>query len=204
MFKDLFKNWNTIPNWISFFRIIMIPIFAVLYYKDYYIAALAVLAASGLSDMFDGKIARRFNQVSNLGKILDPVADKLTQITIAIMLFIKFRSSGVPALQAFSWIFLVFIIKEFLMVIIGAIMLSVNLRPSAAEIYGKVATVVFYGVMIILFAFAPEVGAFRTLWVLPNALLITLVAISAFLCVVALISYIPGTYKQFKEKYWSK
>ena len=204
MFKDLFKNWNTIPNWLSFARIIMIPIFAVLYYKDYYIAALAVLAASGLSDMLDGKIARRFNQVSNLGKVLDPVADKLTQITIAILLFIKFHASGNPALEAFSWIFLVFIIKELLMVIVGAIMLSVNLRPSAAEIYGKVATLVFYTVMIILFAFAPGVGAFSSSWVLPDALLMTLVVISAVLCVVALISYIPGTYRQFKEKYGSK
>ena len=208
MFKDLFKNWNTVPNWLSFARIIMVPIFAYLFLNDgiknNVIWAVFVLALSGLSDFLDGKIARRFNQISDLGKVLDPVADKLTQITIAVLLYIKFSSSSESLIKTFSWIFLVFIIKEFVMVLFGGIMIAIGLRPSAAEIYGKVATFVFYFVMIALFAFAPDVGAFNSLWTIPDALLVVLVAISALLTLVAFVSYLPGVYKQFKTKFFSK
>ena len=91
--KDLFKNWNTIPNWISFARIIMVPIFAVLFLKDEIVWSVFVLFLSGFSDFIDGKIARKFNQVSDLGKMLDPVADKLTQMTIAVLLYLRFNSA---------------------------------------------------------------------------------------------------------------
>lgn len=204
MDKDLFKNWNTIPNWLSFARIIMVPIFAVLFLKGQIVPALLVLALSGLSDFLDGKIARRFNQVSELGKVIDPVADKLTQITIAVLLYLKFHSSENGMIKTFSWIFLVFIIKELVMVVFGGIMIAVGLKPGAAEIYGKVATFVFYGVMILLFAFAPDVGAFNSLWTVPDAMLVILVAISALLTVVAFVSYLPGVYRQVKEKYGKK
>lgn len=204
MFKDLFKNWNTIPNWISFARIIMVPIFAVLFLNDEIIWSVVVLALSGLSDMVDGKIARRFNQVSDLGKVLDPVADKLTQITIAVLLYLNFSSAENELIKTFSWIFLVFIIKEFVMVAFGGFMIAIGLRPSAAEIYGKLSTLAFYVVMILLFAFAPEVGAFRKYWVIPDTLLVILVAATAVLCVIAFVSYLPTTYKQFKEKYFKK
>ncbi|CDA20063.1 cDP-diacylglycerol-glycerol-3-phosphate 3-phosphatidyltransferase [Ruminococcus sp. CAG:488] len=204
MVKDLFKNWNTIPNWLSFARIIMVPVFAYLFLNDSIpnniIWAVFVLALSGLSDCLDGKIARRFNQISDLGKVLDPVADKLTQITIAVLLYIRFSSSTDSLIKTFSWIFLVFIIKEFVMVLFGGIMIAIGLKPSAAEIYGKVATCVFYFVMIALFAFAPDVGAFNSLWTIPDTMLIVLVAISALLTVVAFVSYLPGVFKQFKEK----
>ena len=110
--KDLFKGCCTIPNLLSFIRILLIPVFAYLYYNDMKVEAVAVLAASGLSDMFDGKIARRFNQISALGKILDPIADKLTQITIAVMLLLDFKDAENKMINAFGWVFLVFLIKE--------------------------------------------------------------------------------------------
>ena len=204
MFKDLFKNWNTIPNWISFARIIMIPIFGVLFYQNEIGWSVFVLFLSGFSDFIDGKIARKFNQVSDLGKMLDPVADKLTQVTIAVLLYVKFNASDVELIRTFSWIFLIFIIKEIVMVVFGAFMVAIGLRPSAAEIWGKAATFVFYAVMLLLFAFAPDVGAFQNLWVIPEALLIVLVAVSAILTVIAFVSYLPTTYKQFKEKYFNK
>ena len=202
--NSLFDNWNTIPNWLSFARIIMVPIFAVLFLKGQVLWAVFVLALSGLSDFLDGKIARRFNQVSDLGKVIDPVADKMTEITIAVLLFITFRSSSVDLVRTFSWIFLVFIIKELIMVLFGGFMLLIGLRPSAAVIYGKVATFVFYGVMLLMFAFAPDVGAFRNIWTIPDVMLVVLVAVSAVLTIIAFTSYLPGVYKQFKEKYGKK
>lgn len=201
--KDLFKNWNTIPNWISFARIIMVPIFAVLFLNDEIVWSVFVLFLSGLSDFIDGKIARKFNQISELGKMLDPVADKLTQMTIAVLLYLRFNAAD-GLVKTFSWIFLIFIIKEFVMVAFGAFMVAIGLRPGAAEIYGKEATFAFYTVMLLLFAFAPDVGAFTNLWVIPETLLVILVALTAILCVVAFASYLPTTYKQFKEKYFNK
>lgn len=202
--KDLFKGCLTIPNLLSVIRIALIPVFAVLFLGDKQIAALIVLAVSGLTDLFDGKIARRFNQVSALGKILDPVADKLTQITIAIILFILFRSADSALINAFGWVFLVFLIKEAVMVIGGLVMLLMSIRPGAAEMPGKVATAAFYGIMILIIGFGPEVGAFRQYWTLPETLTGILVVISAILTLVAFASYMPETYRQFKEHFSEK
>lgn len=202
--KDLFKGCLTIPNLLSFLRIVMVPIFAVLFMKGEFLWAVLVLALSGLSDFFDGKIARRFNQISALGKILDPCADKLTQITLAVLLFLTFHNALNPTLKAFSWVFLVFIAKEAVMVIGSVIMLSMGLRPGAAEIYGKVATFAFYTVMILIICFGPEVGAFRDAFTLPDILMIILVVISAILTLVAFASYMPGLKVQLKEYFDEK
>lgn len=204
--KDLFKGCWTIPNLLSFIRILLIPVFAYLYYNDMKIEAVAVLAASGLSDMFDGKIARRFNQISALGKILDPVADKLTQITIAVMLFLDFKGAENKMINAFGWVFLVFLIKEAIMIIGGLVMLLMNIRPGAAEIYGKVATTVFYVGMTLIIAIGPEVGALNELldFEMPAILTGIIVVISAIMTLVAFASYMPETFRQFKEHFDEK
>ncbi len=202
--KDLFKGCWTIPNLLSVIRILLIPVFAVLFYRQEYGWAILTLVLSGLSDFFDGKIARKFNQISALGKMLDPVADKLTQVTLAVLLFMSFNKAQDDTLKAFSWVFLVFIVKEVVMVVGGAVMLACGIRPGAAEIYGKVATFAFYAIMILVIAFGPEVGVFRTVFTLPNILMMILVIISAILTLVAFASYIPGTFRQFKERFSNK
>ena len=198
--KELLKDWNTIPNWLSYIRIILIPVFAVLFYKGYVGWALLVLALSGLSDFFDGKIARKFNQVSDLGKIIDPVADKLTQITIAVMFYIQFRQSSDELINTFSWVFLVFVVKELVMVLFGGLMLLMNLRPSAAVIYGKAATMAFYLVMIVIVMFGPDVGFLSKYWVLPDKVMLVLVVVSAVMTVIAFIGYLPDAAKQILGK----
>ncbi len=203
--KDLFKGCLTIPNLLSALRIVIVPLFAYFFLNNQIGLAVLMLALSGLSDFLDGKIARRFNQISALGKVLDPVADKLTQITLAVLLFYTFFKSQDATLKAFSWVFLVFIIKELIMVIGGGIMLLFNIRPVAAEFYGKLATAAFYGIMIIIVAFGPEIGVFReSLFQLPPAVMMILVTVSAILTVVAFFSYMPETFRQFKEKKNSK
>ena len=96
--KKLFTGCLTIPNLLSLIRIILIPVFGVLFYRGEMLWAVIILVLSGLTDFFDGKIARKFNQVSELGKVLDPVADKLTQMTIAIILFLTFQKSENPTM----------------------------------------------------------------------------------------------------------
>lgn len=202
MVKRLLKGAWTVPNLISLIRIALIPVFAVLYYQGHTLWALFVLFLSGLSDTLDGRIARRFNQVSELGKVLDPFADKLTQVTIAIMLFLEFRKSGSPAMQTFSWVFLFFLGKEALMVVVALVMLILGAKPIAAEIYGKVSTLAFYTVMIVIIAFGPEVGAISQVypaWTLPESVTMILVIICAVLTFVALLSYIPPSIRELRR-----
>ncbi len=198
--KTLLKDWNTIPNWLSYIRIALIPVFAVLFYNGYEITALIVLVVSGSTDFFDGKLARKLNQVSDLGKLLDPVADKLTQITLSVVFYLEFRNSTEELIRTFSWVFLIFVIKEVVMVVFGLLMILVGLRPVAAEIIGKTATMVFYLVMIFIVMFGPEVGVISHLWTIPEKPLLYLVVFSAFLTVLAFLSYLPSTFKQIAQK----
>lgn len=201
----LFENWKTVPNLLSLIRILLIPVFAVLFYNGHNIAAVIVLAISGLSDLVDGKIARKFNQVSNLGKILDPVADKLTVFAIAIILFLKFWNAENAALHSFAWVFLLFIGKDILMLAVGGFMILMGMRPSAAEIFGKLATVVFYVVMVVIMAVGPEVGAFRSVYTLSDTLMMVLVVVAVVMTFIAFASYVPDVIRQFSERFgWGK
>ena len=196
--KDLFTNWNTIPNWMCFVRIALIPVFTVMFIKGMYIPAFIVMIVAALTDVFDGKIARKFNMVSNLGKMLDPIADKLSQMAIVIILIVKFWDGYL------KYILFLFIVKELLMIIGGAVLLSKGMRPVAAEVWGKVATVVFYTFMIIIIALGGKgcalynVAFFKP-FILQEWLITVMVVISAILAFVSLFGYLPGFLKQIKE-----
>lgn len=196
--KDLFENWNTIPNWLCFLRIALIPVFSVLFIKGNYIPAFIIMIVAALTDLFDGKIARKYNMVSNLGKILDPIADKLSQIAIVIILIYKYWEGYL------KYILFLFIVKELLMVLGGALLLAKGMRPVAAEMWGKVATTVFYIFMIVIIALGGEgcalfdVPLFKPL-ILNDTIVTVMVSISALLAFVSLFGYTPGFIKQLKE-----
>ena len=195
--KDLFENWNTIPNWLCFIRIAPIPVFTALFVKEQYIAAFITMIVAALTDVFDGKIARKFNMVSNLGKILDPIADKLSQIAIVIILLVKFWDGPL------KYILFLFIFKELLMVIGAGILMAKGMRPVAAEVWGKLATVVFYTFMITIIAIGPNgallsIDLFKGLE-LNNTVIMIMVIISAILAFASLFGYAPGFIRQLKE-----
>lgn len=195
--KDLFENWNTIPNWLCFIRIALIPVFTALFVKEQYIAAFITMIVAALTDVFDGKIARKFNMVSNLGKILDPIADKLSQIAIVIILLVKFWDGPL------KYILFLFIFKELLMVIGVGILMAKGMRPVAAEVWGKLATVVFYTFMITIIAIGPNgallsIDLFKGLE-LNNTVIMIMVIISAILAFASLFGYAPGFIRQLKE-----
>ena len=198
--KEYFTGCLTIPNLLSLIRIALIPVFAVLFVNENYLWAVIVLAISGLTDFFDGKIARKFNQISALGKLLDPIADKLSQMTIAVVFYLTFKNSVDETVKAFSWIFLVFIIKEAVMVVGGAIMIAFGIKPVAAEMPGKIATFAFYSIMCVVMAFGPDIGILGSVWTLPASVMLVLVGVSVLLTLVAFFSYVPGVIQQIKEK----
>lgn len=199
-FEDMGKDAWTIPNLLSVLRIIAIPFFVYFFVTKRYLIAVVVIFISGITDLFDGKIARHFNQISKLGKLLDPAADKLTEITVTLVYFREFQESEDKALKLFSYVFLLFILKELSMLIGSFVLLSMDIVPQAAIIYGKVATVVFYLVMGLLMLFAPNFGAISNFWIMPHELLMILVAISAILTLVAFASYIPDVVAKIKAK----
>ena len=109
--KQIREEAFSIPNLLSYFRLLLIPVFIVLYVHEEFTAALITLAVSGLSDILDGRIARKYNMVTDLGKVLDPVADKLTQC--AMMLCVAMRY---PAMW---WLLGLHVVKEIIMLVMG-------------------------------------------------------------------------------------
>lgn len=134
--KIFTKENLTIPNLLSLFRILTIPFFIYFYMKDMVYVAIIVLVVGGLSDCVDGYIARKFNQITELGKMLDPLADKLTQAAIAVCIAFKY-----PIIAP---VLIFFIVKELIMLIGAAVLLKKGARPVAANWYGKLGTILFY------------------------------------------------------------
>lgn len=200
--KEIFDGCLTIPNLISVIRILLIPVIAVLYYKGYIWWTVFVIFISGLSDAVDGKIARKFNQVSNLGKLLDPVADKFTIFALAIVLFLKFKEAQSESMQAFAWVFLLFIAKDIIMILGSIVLIALGTRPVAAEIWGKLATFAFYAVMVVIIGFGPEIGAISSYYphyAIPETVMFILVVVAVILTFIAFFSYLPSAIKQIKE-----
>lgn len=134
--KAINKNL-TVPNLLSVIRIVIVPFFAYFFIKGKTYEAIVLLVLSGISDCLDGFIARKFNQITEIGKILDPFADKITQVTVALCLAIRF-----PAICPFLILFLV---KELAMLGCGIYLIGHKKRkPGASLWFGKVATVMFY------------------------------------------------------------
>ena len=132
----------TIPNILSMARIALIPLIVWLYhFKEEYLLSAGVLILSGVTDVVDGIIARRFGMISNLGKALDPIADKLTQTAMLICLVFKFPLMGIPL--AFM------VVKEFVSGIWGLIVIRKTKEVRGAEWHGKAGTVLLYAMMLL-------------------------------------------------------
>ncbi|MFL2100734.1 CDP-alcohol phosphatidyltransferase family protein [Desemzia sp. FAM 23989] len=143
------KEIFTIPNILSIIRLILVPVFVSFYVnadsiQDYRIAGLIILF-SGITDLVDGIIARKFNQITDIGKLLDPVADKVTQAAILFCLMVRFQ---------YMWIIVIlFLVKELSMLFWNIVLIKKNKKLDGALWYGKVSTAVFYTCMTIMVAF---------------------------------------------------
>lgn len=124
-----------IPNILTIFRFFLIPLVIYFIIKEQYLLAFIFLTISGLTDILDGFIARKFNYITNLGKLIDPLADKATQISVLLTLSFK---DIIPA-----WIIIIVVLKEAIM-IAGASFLYGKELVVSSRWFGKLATVLFY------------------------------------------------------------
>lgn len=180
--KDWKKEILTIPNLLSLFRLILIPVYVVIYLNardnsDYYIAA-GILAVSCLTDLIDGKIARHFNMISTVGKILDPLADKATQFTLILCLALKY-----PVL----WYLVgLFVIKEGFQLIAGGINLRKGKMLKGALMSGKICTTILF-ISLILMVMIPN---------LPGNIVYIIAAIDTVFMMIAFIDYLITYFKR--------
>ena len=129
-----------VPNILTILRFLLIPVIVFYIFTGNYILAFVFFTISGLTDIADGFIARKFNLISNFGKLMDPLADKLTQIaTLASLVF----TDIIPI-----WILLIVLLKEFIM-ICGASFLYGKDVVVYSRWYGKLATVLFYIAIVV-------------------------------------------------------
>ena len=147
----MMRKWSreeilTIPNMLSVVRLALIPLFLWLYCaEERYGWAVVVLAISGITDILDGFIARRFNMISDFGKILDPAADKLTQAALILSLALRYSQ---------IWVLLaLFLVKELTMGVLGLLVVLRTKAVHGARWYGKMSTAVLEGSMGILILF---------------------------------------------------
>ncbi len=188
--SSLTRDFFTVPNILVYIRVLLIPVFVYLYVnartdRDYY-TALAVMVVAFLTDFFDGKIARRYNLVTDLGKILDPIADKLCQFAVALCLMFKFEKMLIVAVIIF--------IKELIMGLMGLTLLDKGGKVFGAKWYGKVCTFIVDCSMAFLFL-SPLVYADKV----SDAISDTLVYICAVVLIITAILYIRHFSEKIKE-----
>lgn len=178
------QNWKkqilTIPNLLSLFRLLLIPVYVSLYRnavtQPQYTAAAGVMALSCLTDLADGKIARHFHMVTPVGKVLDPLADKLTQLALFLCL-----SDRYPLLYP---ILILFVVKELFQLLAGILHLRQGKVLPGALPAGKVCTTVLFVSFIALVLFPkldPPVGN-------------TVVAVDGAFLLLSFLSYICAYY----------
>lgn len=182
-------NWKkeilTIPNLLSLFRLTLIPVYVYLYLnakeaRDYALAG-GVLAVSCLTDAVDGKIARKFNMISNVGKLLDPLADKVTQLALTICLAEKY-----PILNP---VLALFLVKEGFQLIAVIVNLRRGKALPGALMAGKICTTVLFVSFIALVMF-PD---------MPELLVDGIALLNAGMLGFSFVSYILAYYGKNKK-----
>ena len=135
----------TIPNFMSFFRLALVPFIIRVYLRGAYYTAAALVALSGATDILDGIIARKFNMVSDLGKMLDPFCDKVTHAALLVCLLTRYR---------YIWMVLVLLaVKELTMLTLGSIAVKRRDEVHSAKWFGKLCTVILETSTIVLMLF---------------------------------------------------
>ena len=171
-----------VPNALTIIRFLLIPVIVISIFNGDYIIAFIFFTVSGITDIADGCIARKSNLISNFGKLMDPLADKLTQIATIASLTLK---DIIPI-----WILAIVLLKELIM-IAGASFLYGKDVVVYSKWYGKLATVLFY--VAIVFSLLINQFELPSIW---SNLDLWLFYLALFATVFSLLMYIKDVYKK--------
>lgn len=164
-FKTVFKKYFNkkeallLPNILCYFRILLVVAFLVVYLVDFTVAgnpnanvyfATAIMVIASYTDFVDGYIARTFNMKSNLGKVLDPIADKLLQLAIAVALVVRFYNFA-----SLDLMLAIFVCKEGTLMLQDVYLAKKKRSFDGAKWYGKVASFLFYVICGVILFFGP-------------------------------------------------
>lgn len=139
--KEPLNKLFTIPNILSAARILLIPVFLWLYLMEKnYLMATVIIFISGFTDILDGFIARKFQQISHVGQVLDPAADKLTQAAVLLALMVRFDHMIIA--------FIVLAMKEAIMLTLGIVLYNQTKEITGSRWHGKVAAMVVYAMLV--------------------------------------------------------
>ena len=192
-FRKLFTNvWN-IPNVLTMLRIILIPVFVAVFFSTPHdrdkIAALVIFAAASITDMFDGMLARKLNQITDFGKLFDPLADKVMVVTAMVCQAL---------IGVFPWIAIMIVgVKELIMMLGGIFMLSKNVVVYSNYV-GKTAQVFFIASLLLSF-FHPSLAA-GNVCLFGMTIDCVLLWITVAFSLTALVVYAAGSLKTLKSK----
>lgn len=174
------KEVLSIPNILCYLRILLVPVFLYIYFiietSDQHYISVVILIISSITDFLDGFIARKYNMITELGKLIDPVADKLTQFVVACTLMYTY--------PAYIWLVVIIVLKDGMLLFGGWIIYHKSRKHlDQAQMPGKVATCVFFVVSIILLAINPG-----------KIVADIMIYITLFLMIIAMVYYAKGLY----------
>lgn len=173
--EDLFK----VPNILCYIRILLVPLFIYLFISEYYWQSAIVVIAAALTDILDGYIARHFNLITDWGKFIDPVADKLMQFSMLIVTIFKIK-----------WVLIlviIFAIKEIILLTVGLYIYHKDYNLNGANWAGKLCTVIMDIVLLIFIAFDN----------IPDGLAISLICLVIIFMIISFIVYLS----EYKKLY---
>lgn len=166
------KEYFSIPNLLCYLRLLLLPVFALLFCYGQNRWAAAVIVLSAVTDVADGIIARKFNMTTEWGKIMDPLADKLTQAVVSACLIVRY--------PVMLFLFLLILFKEIFQAVGGFLLYRKLRKMRSSEWFGKLSTAFFYALVAYLVLFFPE----PTFWLATLPILV-----SACLMALALVLY---------------
>jgi len=178
-----------LPNKLTIGRVIAVPVFIVLYLKEFYAAALIVFVLASLTDLLDGKIARKYNLVTNFGKIMDPLADKIL-VYSAFCLMIGDKT--IPA-----WMLIVILAREFTIAGMRTVAAAEGIVIAAA-MSGKIKTVlqmIAVPLLILMLAVKANPAVYRPVWFAAQLFLWA----SMIMTVYSGIEYVVKNIRVFKD-----
>ncbi len=177
-------NIKHVPNILSIIRLALVPIFIALYVKGHVAVAVMVFLTAGATDVLDGFIARKYNCTSTLGKVLDPLADKLMQLSAFVCLY---ASQLVPL-----WMPLVYFLKEFLTIVGAFFVFKKENFVVKSNVFGKAATVLVFAAVCIIAVFGET---------LSDTTITIICAVTCLYFVFSCLMYAKYVFDSFLKKY---